>query len=329
MLRRLVTTAVCVLTVQALVGWPAGGAQAAVDTLLPTPGTPVVVEVTHTTAALTWTPSDGPVAGYTLAELDTVWNPEEIRVATVEPRVTLTGLQPDRMYQFRVVAHAEPGSGFTDSAASNYVVFVTPFVPETEPPTAPGRPRPTIVSTNNVSLEYAAATDNARVARYVIQMLSDEGWIDRSTANGTRAGLSNLVGDTSYTVAVVAVDPSGNRSPRSASTTFRTRPFTADPGCLVTLRPEAGYYQLTVQLQNSTVAEVRQPVVTFTMPPEHNATEPYLTRDGASASLGWPANTVLEPGRTAMRWFYVRTHGDPTLPDGFRVGGSPCEVRQV
>src|SRR5215475_766848 len=90
---------------------------AAADTPLPTPGTPVASTVTTTSITFSWSPSAGPVASYTIQEIEvgTSWQPLATTTATT---YTHTGLVPDTIYEYRIVANPVAGSGYAASATS-------------------------------------------------------------------------------------------------------------------------------------------------------------------------------------------------------------------
>jgi hypothetical protein len=90
---------------------------------LPSPGTPVVSNLTSTTATLTWAPSAGPVFRYSMKRLvNGEWTGYASMPSTT---VNLAGLTPGDKYTFAVYAVALVGSGYTLSPLSEPVTFVT------------------------------------------------------------------------------------------------------------------------------------------------------------------------------------------------------------
>ncbi|MEJ3747879.1 fibronectin type III domain-containing protein [Actinomycetes bacterium KLBMP 9797] len=324
--RRTSAAAIIVLIGLSTVAAP-DAAGAAMADRLPTPKTPSAVVQSPTSVALTWTAVAGPVAAYTVE----VASPSTFVpiLTTTALSATVTGLAPDRAHNFRLIARATPDSGLADSWPSTYTHVVTPPTPEFEPPTAPGSPTMQRLGIFGVSVTFLPATDNARVASYVGEVLRDGVWTRVATSPGTQMHLSGLTAATSYTLAVSAVDSSGNRSPRSEPLVFTTAPYTHLPQCLVTLDPDGPYYQLTVQVYNTTAAAVDQWAVTFRMPVAHTLTSPRLARDDADAVLSSEPGSSLPSGTETMFWSYVPQNGDATLPSDFAISGEPCTVQQV
>lgn len=90
---------------------------------LPPPGTPVVSNLTSTTATLTWAPSAGPVFRYSMKRLvDGEWTGYASMPSTT---FNLAGLTPGTKYTFAVYAVALVGSGYTLSPLSEPVTFTT------------------------------------------------------------------------------------------------------------------------------------------------------------------------------------------------------------
>jgi chitodextrinase len=324
--RRTRAVAVIVLIGLSMVAPAPNAAWAATVDRLPTPKTPSAVALSPTSVALTWTAVAGPVAAYTVERASpSTFVPI---LTTTALSATVTGLTPDTAHLFRLIAHATPGSGRADSTPSTYTHVITPPTPEFEPPTAPGSPTVQRLGIFNVSVRFLPATDNARVASYVGEVLRDGVWTQVATSPGTQMLISGLTAGTSYTVAVSAIDSSGNRSPRSEPLVFTTAPYTHLPTCLITLNPDGNYYQLTVQVYNTTSAAVDQWAVTFRMPVAHTLTSPRLVRNGVDAVLFSEPGSSLQSGVETMFWSYVRQNGDATLPSDFAFSGEPCTVHQ-
>jgi endoglucanase len=322
--RRTRAAAIIVLIGLSMVAAAPDAAGAAMADRLPTPRTPSAVVLGPTSVALTWAAVEGPVAAYTVE----VASPSTFVpiLTTTALSATVTGLAPDSAHNFRLIAHATPDSGHADSWPSTYTHVVTPPTPESEPPTAPGSPTMQRLGIFGVSVTFLPATDNARVASYVGEVLRDGVWTRVATSSGTLMHLYGLTAATSYTLAVSAIDSSGNRSPRSEPLLFTTAPYTHLPQCLITLDPDGNHYKLTVQVYNTTAATLDRWAVTFQMPVAHTLTSPQLARDGADAVLSSEPGSSLPSGTEAMFWSYVRQNGDATLPGDFAISGEPCTV---
>jgi chitodextrinase len=313
------------LGVLAAVAVPAG--PAAADTPLSTPGTPVATQVTTTSITLSWAASSGPVANYTVQIIDGSLVPWHDLATTTATSLTQSGLSPDTVYEYRVIANPVVGSGYAVSSPSGYIAVTTAPLPDSTPPTTPGTPVAYSVSTVAVTLNFPPSTDNNRVAGYVAQVLVNGVWTDAATNNITTIYLRNLTPNTSYTVAVVAFDPNGNRSPRSSPLTFTTRQLQPQPTCKVQLITFFQGYLLTVTVENMTASTVLTNwTITFTLPAAHTPSYPFnstLTRNGDHATLV-PASYIatIGPGGTANVGFNATYPAGSPLPSGFQLNGA-------
>jgi chitodextrinase len=329
--RRLVALAAGTLAVLAALILPSGTALAA--TALPTPGTPVVAQLTTTSARFTWTASSGPVANYTVQVIDGNLVPWHDLATTTSTSFTHTGLTPDTVYIYRVIANPRAGSGYAVSAPSAPLYVTTAPLPDSQPPTKPTNLRSYQVSTIAATINFDASTDNNRVAGYWVQRQVNGVWTDWSTNNITTVYLRDLTPNTSYTVVVVAFDPNGNRSVRSDPLTFTTRATQPSPTCKLQLIAFGTQYQANVSLENMTAATVLANwTVTFTLPANHtvlyafNAT---ITRVGSqgTATPAWYLATIGPGGSGSFGFSATYPAGSP-LPSGFVLNGAgssfPC-----
>jgi hypothetical protein len=250
--------------------------------------------------------------------------------STTAPAFTHSGLTPDQVYIYRIIAVATPGSGQGASSPSGLLYVTTRPVPESVPPTAPGRPTISSIGTVGATVNVSPATDNQRVAGYVVQREIGGVWTDVATNNITTMYLRDLTPDTSYTVAAVAFDPNGNRSPRSASTTFRTRPTQPAPVCRVQLLTFGRQYNIYVTIENMTAATVLENwTVTFTLPAAHTVSTPFnatlaRTGDVATASPVFYNSRIGPGGGTTFGFSGSYPTGSP-LPSGFALNATtPC-----
>jgi hypothetical protein len=196
--------------------------------------------------------------------------------------------------------------------------------PDTVPPTKPATPTANPIGTNYATINTGGSTDNDRVAGYVVQRQVNGVWTDWSSTllEPTYAYVQPLTPGTTYTAVVVAVDPSGNRSPRSDPVTFITTAKPA-PTCAVTrqtISPQN--FILTFSVENMTAAVViTNWTATFTMPAAQtvfNTIGDRLSRDGDAATLRPADNAApIGPGMTAFFGFYASRPANSPLPSGF------------
>lgn len=138
---------------------------------------------------------------------------------------TLSGYAPGTTRYARVIALDAAGNASTAVSGS----FSTDA--DAVAPSVPGAPSASSVGQSTATISWGASTDNDQLANYVIERQIGASWSTLATVapGSTSYGLSSLFGATPYTVAVRAVDRSGNSSARSSSTTFTTLSDTTPP----------------------------------------------------------------------------------------------------
>jgi len=91
--------------------------------------------------------------------------------------------------------------------------------PDTQPPTAPGTPVASVVSSNQINLSWAASTDNVGVTRYLVERCQGtacNNFAQIGTPSGTTFSDTGLTPSTSYSYRVRATDATANLSGYSA-----------------------------------------------------------------------------------------------------------------
>jgi hypothetical protein len=193
---------------------------------------------------------------------------------------------------------------------------------DTTAPTKPAQPVAQSITPINATIHTSGSTDNDQVAGYWVQRQVNGVWTDWSSTNLNTdiVYLLPLTPGTTYTVALVAFDPSGNRSPRSDPLTFTTTSQPA-PTCRVMLQVlSTQTYMMTSIIENLTVAIISNWTVTFTMPAVQtmngiaNAT---LARSGDAATAAPAPNTAhISPGATVYFIFAATRPAGSPLPSG-------------
>ena len=181
-----------------------------VDTQSPTTPTNLAIASTSTASAnLTWTASTDNVAVsyYKIFVDGTFKSNASTNMATV------SGLHQGTTYNFYVIAVDAAGN---ISPQSNTVSGTT--LVDTTAPTAPTALSIVNVGSNNISVQWTAATDNVAVASYDIYA---NDVLMGSTAS-TATNIANLNPNTSYTIYVIAKDAAENVSPKSTSVNATT-----------------------------------------------------------------------------------------------------------
>jgi hypothetical protein len=195
---------------------------------------------------------------------------------------------------------------------------------DTVAPTKPATPTVNPIGTVTATVNTGGSTDNVRVAGYHVQRQVNGVWTDWSSTliEPTYAYVQPLTPGTAYTVAVVAFDPSGNRSPRSDAVTFTTLALPA-PTCRVVRQVLGGQvFILNFFVENLTAATVVTDwTTTFTMPAAQTVIAAFsssISRNGDVATLRPMSNTAqITPGMTAFFGLYANRPVGSPLPSGF------------
>ncbi len=143
------------------------------DTTPPTaPGTPGLTVASSTQINLSWTASTDNVGvtGYRVERCSGASCTTFAQIGT--PTATSyndTGLTASTSYSYRIRATdaADNLSSYSSTASAT-----TQTAADTTPPTAPGTPGLTVVSTTQISLSWAASTDNVGVSGYLVERCS-------------------------------------------------------------------------------------------------------------------------------------------------------------
>jgi lysophospholipase L1-like esterase/chitodextrinase len=178
-----------------------------------------VASVTDQTASIEWNPSSDPsgVVAYDIFVGET-------KVLSSYPKVmsyVRGGLEPQTGYVFSVQAIDAAGNVSTKASTATVT-----SEPSDAPPTAPANVRVTGLTTDSITLDWSASTDDSEVDGY------------RIYRNGTQVGSSVVTGFTddglspgsTHTYNVRAVDDSSQLSPSSNSAVATTaQPTPVDP----------------------------------------------------------------------------------------------------
>lgn len=181
-----------------------------IDTQSPSTPTNLAVASTSTASAnLTWTASTDNIAvAYYRIFVNGVFHSNSPSTAA-----TVSGLTQGTTYNFYVIAVDAAGN---TSSQSNTVSGTTLI--DNQPPTAATNLAITSVGSNNIAIQWIAATDNIAVSSYDIYV---NGVLNGST-NSTSTNVANLNPATAYTIYVIAKDAGGNASSPSNEVTATT-----------------------------------------------------------------------------------------------------------
>lgn len=139
-----------------------------------------------------------------------------------------------------------------------------------EPPTAPGSPRSTAVTSTTVSLAWDASVDNVGVTGYDVL----RGTTVATTSTSTSATVTGLSPNTEYSFTVQARDAAGNKSKPTQAVTVKT---SSDGGGGRTVSNETDYpirdFQVTTSSVSSTAAGAAATPVAVKVTATHSCQE--------------------------------------------------------
>lgn len=189
-----------------------------VDTQAPSAPTNLAVLSTSTASAnLSWTAStDNVGVSYYRIFVNGVFHSNSNATTA-----TVSGLAQGTTYTFYVIAVDAANNA---SPQSNTATGTT--LTDTQAPTAPLNLSVTSVGTNNIAVQWTAATDNVGVTSYDIYV---NGELMGSTSS-TSTNIANLNPLTAYSIYIVAKDAAGNVSPQSNTVTATTTALSAKCG---------------------------------------------------------------------------------------------------
>jgi chitodextrinase len=266
--------------------------QAPPDTTPPTaPGTPVPNVVSSTQINLTWpaaTDNVG-VTGYLLERCAGAGCNSFAQIATpTSPSFNDTSLTASTSYSYRVRATDAANNLGPYSAVAS---ATTQAAPDTTPPTAPGTPLPNVVSSTQINLTWAAATDNVGVTGYLLERCAGAGcnsFAQIATPTGASFNDTGLTASTSYSYRVRATDAANNLGPYSTTATAVT---TGVPDLTLSMSHVGNFTQgqngatYTLIVANTGTSSTTGVVtVTDTLPGDLSATA--LAGSGWNCSLG-------------------------------------------
>ncbi|WP_214106013.1 cellulase family glycosylhydrolase [Acrocarpospora catenulata] len=304
------------------------GGTTSTDTTPPTtPGTPAASNITSTGATLTWTASTDSggsgLAGYNVyrrvGTTDT-----QIATSTTNS-VALTGLTASTQYQ--VFVRARDGAGNL-SGNSTLTTFTTSAPPvDTTPPTIPGTPTVSGVTSTGATLNWTASTDSggSGLAGYNVyrRVGTTDTLLTQSTTNSVT--LTGLTASTQYQVFVRARDGAGNLSGNSSLATFTTTGGGTGGACTATGTVQTqwgdGYVVQPVTVTAGSSA-ITAWTVTFTLPAGHTITGSWnatFTTSGQTVTAkNMSYNGSLGAGQNTSFGFQVsRPNGNTATPSTY------------
>ncbi|MGN9809845.1 glycoside hydrolase family 9 protein [Micromonospora sp. BQ11] len=306
------------------------------DTTAPTaPGTPVASSVTATGLTLTWPASTDTggsgLAGYEITQAQ-VGSDALVLLTTSTTSLAVTGLTPERTYQFSVRARDGAGNRSTTSPTVSVTTPARP-APDTTAPTAPGTPTASAVTATGLTLSWAASTDNVGVTGYRVHRRTGSGDVLVGSPTGTTLAVTGLTASTAYTFHVVAVDAAGNTSAASAPVTVTTADPPAAGACRVTYATSdwSTGFTATITITNTGTATVDGWTLAFAFPLSSQRvgqgwSATYAQTGTAVTATNLSYNGSLAPGASTGIGFNGTHTGSNPKPTSFTLNGVPCTV---
>jgi YD repeat-containing protein len=179
------------------------------------PGTPTATNVTGTTATVSWTAAAAAngITGYSYQVNGGAWSSFSNVLS-----VSLTGLSYGTTYT--VAVEAQDVAGTIGAAATGSFTTIA-----ATPPSAPGTPVASSITSSSATVSWTAATDAIGVTGYSYQ-LNGGAW--SAFSNILSVNLADLTYNTAYTIAVRAESTAGSIGPSSTSS-FTTAPDNTPP----------------------------------------------------------------------------------------------------
>jgi len=319
-----------------LASWAAehAGAAPAVDTTPPTvPGTPLVSVsgMNFTSAGLSWTASTDPESGITGYDVvRVVGDSLDVVATTTATNATVSGLQPATSYTYAIVARN--GAGLSSTSAP--VTFRTgdDVPPVDTPPTTPGTPVASAVTTTGATLTWTASTDDTGVAGYDVLRVSGGASTVVATSTTPTVTLTGLTPSTDHVLAVRARDTAGQLSSVSPTVAFRTLPTeTTPPGtCAVTYSANSwgSGFTASITLTNTGSTPWTSWNLGFTFAGDQKVTQGWsasYSQTGSAVTVTNAAwNGSVPAGGSTSIGFNGSYSGTNSAPTGFTVNGAPC-----
>ena len=293
------------------------------------PGQPTASNITQTGVTLTWTAStagSNPIGGYDVYRVGT---PDAVVASTTGALTApVTGLSPATSYTFYV--RARDTTGVSGAASPTRGVTTA----NSTPPTAPGAPVASALTSTSVTLTWTASTAGTfPLAGYEVHRVAGTTDTIAASPTGTTATINGLTPATAYSFYVRAKDTAGVLSAASPSTPVTTPPQTS-ASCAVT-------YRIVDQWGTGFKAEL---TITNTGTTTINGwTLAFAFANGQSGAAGWGAiwtqtganvtatnlswNNIIAPSATLSGLgFTANRNATNNPPTAFTLNGQACTV---
>ena len=205
---------------------------------------------------------------------------------------------------------------------------------DTTPPTTPGTPTSSNVTSSGAALSWTASTDTggSGLAGYNVYRTPGDTLLAQSTTNSVT--LAGLTPSTAYQVYVRARDGAGNLSTASATAAFTTQAGTGGGTCRVAYTSsnwgDGSGFSGSVTITNTGTAATNGWTLAFTFPAGQrvsqgwNATWSQATGSANVTATSMSYNGNLAAGGSTQIGFNGTYSGTNTAPSAFTLNGATC-----
>jgi mannan endo-1,4-beta-mannosidase len=249
----------------------------------------------------------------------------------------LTGIQDDgQLYPdfdgFRVVTPSATATTLT--TAARQMGGGGPV--DSSPPTTPGTPVASNLTSTGVNLAWTAAGDNVGVTGYTVVRVNGTTETTVASPAGNSAAITGLTPATAYSFAVYARDAAGNRSTRSATVAVNTPAGTGPGACVITYKNANQWgtaFQGDVTIKNNATSPVTGWTLRWTWANGQAMTQSWGAKFSQPAGTSavtmtnedWTA-TIGANGGTTTFGFIANWTGTNTAPTAFTLNSTTCTV---
>ncbi|MDX3692430.1 cellulase family glycosylhydrolase [Streptomyces europaeiscabiei] len=202
---------------------------------------------------------------------------------------------------------------------------------DTTPPTAPGTPSASAVTSSSATLTWSAATDATGVTGYDVVRVNGTTETAATTTTGTSATLTGLSPATSYSFAVYARDAAGNRSARSGTVNVTTSSGGSTAACAIGYRVTgawSGGFQGEVVIRNTGTSAVDGWTLRWTFPDSQRVSSLWggtVAQSGAAVTVTAASYTANIPAAGSVTLGFTATRGSANpAPTAFTLNGATC-----
>ncbi|MFI5554678.1 cellulase family glycosylhydrolase [Streptomyces sp. NPDC051738] len=204
---------------------------------------------------------------------------------------------------------------------------------DTTPPTAPGTPTASEVTSSSVKLVWAAATDATGVTGYDVVRMDGTSEVAAISTTAASATVTGLAPATSYTFAVYARDAAGNRSQRSGTVSVTTSSGGSSTACGVAYRVTNEWpdgFQGEIVLRNTGSSAINGWTLRWTFPDGQRVSNLWggtAAQSGAEVSVTSVSYTAsIAPAGSVTLGFTATKSGTNPGPAAFTLNDSACSL---